>query len=172
MCTESVNYFPQVLPLIGVALGFVGGFLSNLYFERRRNKELRKSLSAAIVGEIQAIVSVLKLRKYKDAIIGYIEAIHETGEADYFTVDINQDYLTIFEKNADKIGFLGADLAAKISKFYIMTRSLLEDAISLQHGWLSKADADQLLHTYDGMIQLIDQLENEAQEIARLAGNG
>ncbi len=111
--------------LVGGVLALLGSFL----FHWHSSRENRKSLAQAFVGEIRAILVLIEKRKYHESLerwrTSMLEGQSSPGRA--FMAMPKQNYFTIFEANASKIGVLPRRASMHVVRFYVLTKSLLED---------------------------------------------
>jgi hypothetical protein len=153
--------FKDALPLIGVLLGglltWLGGFLSQLWNERRRQKSEARNLALAFAGEIIALREIAERRGYVAGIQSYIERIRSTGQPDYIHTIVGREYFNVYKENVSRIGLLEPPLPRLIATFYTQANAILEDLEILrdQNNW-KLFPPEVLLRTYEQLLQLFE----------------
>ncbi len=122
---SAISAIPLILAaVIGGALAIVGGFFGHVWQTRKE----RKSVAGAFAGEIRAILGIIRKRRYMEGIEALIAAMKADNVPRPFHLDVRQFYFTVFEANAGKLGLLPSNCASDVATFYVITKSLLEDA--------------------------------------------
>lgn len=152
--------------LFGAFLATGGGFLLAQF---ARYQE-RKSLRAALASEIRAILSIVERRHYIAGLERFIASI-DAQRNNLAQIRIARDYDVVFRSNCDKIGFLPADLAARVVQFYYLISSAIEDLKLLADAH----DAPELrlpwnLHTVEGNRFFHQQLLDLSREAIAAGG--
>ena len=89
----------------------------------------RKSLSQAILGEIQSLISLIEKRDYVGNLERWKREIDETSKSPNraFMATPRFNYFAVYDANLGKIGCLPWYSTIYVTKFYVLTKSLIED---------------------------------------------
>lgn len=111
--------------LLGVGAGW--GLSELTDWRRRRN--LRKAFAAALISEIEAVRD-----RYMEAIGSQIDQVPPD---DYLKASavIQENYFTVFESNADKIGHLEQNDATLVLSFYVCAKGQV-DSLKTWHAFV------------------------------------
>ncbi len=112
-----------LLVVVGWALGFCSGQVVE-WFARRRD---RTNLTQAVVGEIEALLAVVRRRRYLEGLNEVIEEMKRSGQPRILSFAVTSSPFRVFETNLDKIGTLRKPSPRLIVKFYAQASSFLED---------------------------------------------
>lgn len=157
------------LPLIGVGLGAVLGFLtslaSNIYFERKRVSEEKKNLALAFGGEISAILHIVEIRKYIETLKMYVAHMEAHNEPVEVSIPVKRNYFNVYESNVGKIGWLGGCLPKKVATFYTLGNSVLEDLERLDKGVLEGMQMEGIIEYYNDLINVFEAAVAVGQQI-------
>ena len=117
----------------------------------------RKSLSQAILGEIQSLTSLMEKRKYIENLERWKQEINETSESPNraFMAIPKFNYFAVYDANLGKIGSLPWYSTIYVTKFYVLTKSLLEDFTSKE---LYSREPKVVLGILDEDIKLIKEV--------------
>ena len=91
----------------------------------QRHQE-KRSIRAALAGEVRAILAIVERRDYLAGLERHIASI-DAQHNNLFQVRIARDYDIVFRSNCDKIGLLPADLSESVVRFYYLVSSAVED---------------------------------------------
>ena len=106
----------------GGALAIAGGIFAQMY----QHWNTASAVKYAMLAEIAATLEIIEARKY----IHFIEQLIENkapGQPFPVTIPVGPRSLLVYEKNADKLGYLPADLARDVVRFYALIFSVIED---------------------------------------------
>jgi len=153
-----------VPPLLGVITGWWLKERSDSRRWKREKESEKKAFCSALVCEIEGI-----RERYMEAIGSEIEKV-SSGDFLRRAVVIKEDYFTVFEANAAKIGLLKPDDAKQVVAFYIAakgqadslrTYKMLLDEVSSHatgptQGPALRAYTEQLKDAQKALIHLAD----------------
>jgi len=108
---------------VGAGASIVTQWVANILTNSRR----RRAIAGAFAGEIGAICSIMRRRKYLEQGQQLLEHIDQWQQPLRVMMYITQDYLTIYHSNSSAIGLLPAPLALDVAVFYTQVKSLMED---------------------------------------------
>lgn len=146
--------------MVGGILAIAGGIIGNYMFLISQKNFERDSLKGAFAGEISALISIVKKRKYIENLDQLIKTMkkHQVKLPFYFQVTYN--YFNVYEKNVDKIGLLKSPLPELISKVYTQCFSILEDIKQYEKFNIEEIEFEQLIGHYNELLSLFkDNLE-------------
>ena len=107
---DTVITLKDYLPLLGVIVGGVltllAGYISPFLIERRRNASESKKLAFAFKGELLAIASIGKRRRYVEYIKSLIERMEQNKEPVLLQIQVHREYFNVFNSNVGNIGTL------------------------------------------------------------------
>ena len=108
--------------LLGV---LAGGVIQAIvgHFDRRREAE---SVLTSLGAEVDSICRLIRHRGYLLAVRALLDHIREGGAAAHINADIRQDYFSVFNALAPKLGTMSPTNAAKIVNFYAYCKSVID----------------------------------------------
>ena len=164
MVPVLINMVPV---LIGGLLG-IGGVIVSQWLNDRR---ARRAIAGAFAGEIGAICSIIRSRKYLESLKQLLENIEQTKQPARAVVHITHNYWTIYHANAKAIGLLSAPLALDAARFYTQLKSLTEDVRPDAHEPEDVTNAEAQLTKQitflDETLQIGDTLVTGLQKVAQ-----
>lgn len=117
--------------VVGALLSGLGQFLHGLYTRRQE----RLSLSAALAGEVGAVLRLIERRGYVEhyrRCAGMLDGVKESvGAAAIPVIAAEQDYAEVFRASVERVGLLGP-LAGDVSAFYALSKGLLDTNAELR----------------------------------------
>lgn len=126
---------PMLFGLITFVAGALFGGIVNCLTARYAAFKESKGVALAIRAEMEALVGLANFRGYvglTDAIIIRLgDASHQLDLNDVFSINITQDYFSVFSALSPKLGLLGP-LATDVVLVYAGTKSLFEDINALR----------------------------------------
>jgi hypothetical protein len=157
------DWGPFLQTVIGALIGAMGAIAGGAFGSWFTWQNERRSVAAAFAGEIHAILGVVGWRRARDAIL--------KGKG----FPIEEHPFPVWEANVSKVGFLPADLAAKVAGFYSLAAGIVQDLkILSSHAQignpqefresLSKSVAD----AENEAKGLVSELRNEAKKAWRI----
>lgn len=146
-----------VLQLLSVIIAGIFGAVFTKFLEEFRQ---RRSLSHALAGEIEAILNVIRHRGYIAGLDEAINKIETTGESWSFRVRVEQNYFSVYERNADRIGLLRNGAASDVAHFYTYLKSLIEDLTDTRE---MRSDAKQQLQYLKRMKAIFDLMSKKGE---------
>jgi hypothetical protein len=161
-------FIGAIAAIIGILLG--GGVRA--WESDRARKRDAESLLAALVAEVEALVRLMDHRKFvQDITACGFEAFkmaqagrgHE--QADFLTINLRNNYFTIFEASANKIGLLHPYMADRITRFYTYVKAVSENYGSdspFQQG----VTAQQVVEIVESDVQLLQTALTLGRHIA------
>ena len=120
----------------------------------------RCRLAAALAGEVDAIMTIAKHRRLREALKDLRNRIDQEQEPHAFTLHVAQDYFQVYKNNTADIGLLPVHEAGCVARFYIGVFSWVQDVIRPDPEVTveaAKARIDEqlkLLDYYSGVISL------------------
>lgn len=140
--------------IIGGILAIAGGIAGNYIFLHSQRKLDRENLKGGFLGEITALNSIVKKRKY----IEYLEGILATMKKDRaklpFTFEVTYNYFKVYENNVDKLGLLNQPLPELIAQFYTQCFAILEDINLIKKIGIEEISTEQLVTYYGELLSL------------------
>lgn len=148
---------------LGGGLAILGGVISPVVVEAAKEKRLRRSLSLALQGEVQALLEIIEQRGYVQGLKDSKATTERTGMTVPFHFRVRRQYFRVFEANVGAIGILEQPLAGLVAKFYTFGNGLLEDVERLEEMAGRAADPIEAVAAYGGAIRVFE-------EVIRLGG--
>lgn len=184
-----LDYVSAWGPFAGAFLGLIALLLAALFNAHlnRKHREWemgqeRKALANAFMGEIGAIREAIRRRRY---IEDFTEAAHgwkvygqgrvpADQRPDIPSFQVRENYFTIFEENADKIGLLTPPLPQNLVFHYTLLRSVKEDVRTIVDGELDEDLPRFVANFLLGISWMLQEAQVSARELlndlAREAG--
>jgi hypothetical protein len=113
--------------LIGGLLAAGGGVTAQWVTHYLNDRRTRRAVAGAFAGEIGAICSIIRRRKYLEHAQQFLSLVQQSQQPLRIMVMITQEYFTIYHSNSSAIGLLPAPLAMDIAKFYTQLKALMEE---------------------------------------------
>lgn len=158
--TNEVVTIKEYLPLVGVVIGgilvIVGGFVSNLWIEVRREKQLRKQLALAFEGEIGALLEIIEKRQYIEGLRHARDETKRSGKTQPFIFRAKRKYFSVFEANVGQIGLLLPPLSRLVSRFYTQANAILEDMQLFEEADFGSVDPEEAAVAYDQLLEIFE----------------
>lgn len=122
-------------PVAWLLVGALLGGVINAAVRRYATFKESKGIALAIRGEITAIIEIVLKRRYLQHLEKFIHQLSDpayqlTGN-DIFAPKISQNYFPVFNRLADKIGWL-ADRSDTVADFYTKAKSIIEDIHAIE----------------------------------------
>jgi len=165
------DYLPLMAVIVGGILAIAGGFFSNLWFEWRRDRRLRKNLALAFQGEITAIQEMVRKREYIEGLKNTIRKIENSGQPIPFSFRAQRKYFSVYEAHVGSIGLLSPPLSNLVARFYTQANGILEDVELLGEKDLSTADPKTLAELYKRLLALFEDTESVGEQIIKEVSN-
>lgn len=144
-CANAISATVAVTPVVvGGVLTFAGGWLGGFLADRRRFVRDERNLARAFRGEIAALRDIVVRRKYTHYLEQAIKNIETSKQPYVFAIHVRRSYLSVYDKNVDKIGSLVAPLPEDLATFYTCANSILEDLEAVRLGELGVSPEEQL----------------------------
>mgnify|MGYP006448531175 CR=1 FL=1 len=157
---------PFLSTIIGGGIAIAGGAGTQWVMHHLTVTHRRRTLAYALSGEIASICAIAHKRKYLENMKDMKKAIEQDQPTYPFKVSITQNYFTIFNENAKDIGLLPPECAEHTARFYVQTKSLIEDFTNPPE---SPNEAIVLLEMdiklLEDTLKLGDSLKQELQRI-------
>jgi hypothetical protein len=153
--------------LLGVLLGY--GFESlRRAGERKREKN---SLRAALIAEAITVRELIKKAKYAQIVKAMAlecEKANPGAKVGGLMIHLTENYLTVFEANAGKLGILPADEVKAFVRFHLLTKTLI-DSFKPGAPWTSSEhDAANMKEALQYALAGFEELEQVGKDIERL----
>jgi hypothetical protein len=93
----------------------------------RDRKREAETILTAIASEVDSVCRLIRHQRYFEAISALAQAIRDgTWDGSSVVVDVRENYFSVYEALAPKIGVLKPAAAAKIVNFYAYCKSLID----------------------------------------------
>ena len=148
LCGKESEWLTFVKTISSVIIGSFIGFLSSYLLQKQKDKREEKSLSSAMIAEIDAILRVIEKRGYIEGLEQEVAAL-ENGDIEdsEYSVIIPGHYSRLYQSNASRIGLINNKLSSRIITFHQLIDSVVQDISP--NGTISKnkVSADDLRET-------------------------
>lgn len=135
--------------LVGGLLAGGGAIAAQWLTHHLNDRRTRRAIAGAFAGEIGAICSIIRRRKYLEGGQQLLEGIRRSQQPYRIVVCITQEYFSIYHSNSSAIGVLPASSAMNVAKFYTQVKSLMEDV---------RPDAPEPITAEDAEARLTEQI--------------
>nr|EES53901.1 MAG: hypothetical protein UBAL3_44810038 [Leptospirillum ferrodiazotrophum] len=166
------DLIPLAGTLVGGILTFSGAYLSTALLGKRQRDTESKNLAVCFSGEIAAIVSIIRKRRYLEHIEGLLRMAKDGKRPPAIKIAVRNPYCTVFRDNAGKIGMLPAPLPSSIVRFYLQVYALLEDFENFREGALDQEPLPTVTRLYEEMAALLSDTirlgETIGKEVERI----
>jgi hypothetical protein len=161
------DYLPLIGVLVGGAIAIIGGLISNLWVEWRRDRRLRKSLALAFQGEITALLEIVAKRGYIDGLKEMLRNIENSGEPIIYHFRARREYFSVYKANVSAIGMLRPPLPNLVARFYTQANSILEDIEQFEGVDPSTVDPKLLAKAYRELLALFEDTTNVGKQVVK-----
>jgi hypothetical protein len=165
------DYLPLIGVLIGGIIAIIGGFISNLWFEWRRDRQLRKSLALAFQGEIIALLEIVTKRRYIDGLKDMLQYIEKSDEPAIYHFTARREYFSVYKANVGKIGMLCPPLSNLVARFYTQANAILEDIEQYEKTDLSIVNPKVLAESYRELLALFEDTLSVGKQVIKEVSN-
>jgi len=165
------DYLPLIGVLVGGIIAIIGGFISNLWFEWRRDRRLRKSLALAFQGEITALLEIATKRRYIDGLKDMLQYIENSGEPTIYHFRARREYFSVYKANVGKIGMLRPPLPNLVDRFYTQANAILEDIEQYEKTDPSTVDPKALVESYRELLALFEDTLSVGKQVIEEVSN-
>jgi hypothetical protein len=113
--------------------------------ERSKRNAERKSLTAAIVAEVHALIEISKHRKYIEGVrLELSKGQTDPAKCGNFGFSVRRNPMRVYESNLARIGILPAPLSRQVVSFYAGISSILEDMEDMSEGKIQRTPQDRM----------------------------
>ena len=124
-------------PLLGVLIGGLMGGGGLILRDHLAFRKEQKALAAAISAEIRSMIEIAKRRDHEAHFRSYLDHWEQGQRVDDRPTivglrtmeDAQRDQVA--DANLDKLGLLGADIAADVVRFYTMVKGIRADLVNI-----------------------------------------
>lgn len=120
---SSTDWTVVFVALITGLTAAVGPVLMHVLQARKE----RLAVGAALIAEVTALALIIRARRYCEDLEETIQDLNNGLTVEYFKLPIPEEYNLIYRQNADKLGCLPADDAAKVVRFYKLLMAVMAD---------------------------------------------
>ena len=151
--------------IIGAVIAAVSGFGAVFAQNKFQRIAERKSLAAALLGEIKAVRLTACLQRYDDMLVYGIKCMKEGDMTVALHWRWRERYFIVFEENRGKLGLLPPDLTQQIVMLYVATKSLKENIQMLEDYHGKQWDFGDKITFVDGTLKTLRIVMSEADRI-------
>ena len=117
---------------------------------------------------MHGILSLIECRKMVSNIRNAFNVSIESGKLFYLPYSVTQDYIEVFQKNADRLGSLPPALSAKVAEIYVHIKGIVEDLKMLDSGTLHKWDPEFSKSFLANLVDAVERVKKMAEELIPL----
>lgn len=123
------SWLPIVSTVIGAMVGGFASFWGAVGSEQKRSKSKSKSVHAAIVAEIRALLRIIELRQYVASAKELRDELQREGPGKCASLQVRVDdgYNKVFKANLENLGLLESEVATQIVEFYQLIQAVVSD---------------------------------------------
>lgn len=151
---------------VGGAIALVSVFAGKAWDEWRQRRSLRNALKA----EIGAMLLVATIRQHEKLFVEFLAALQSpspvTGRPVNFEADVDKPAFPVYQKNLDKLGIIGDDVAGDMARMVALVSAVQTDVRAFASGKMDGLSRGAL-------AELIEQdlaIGREAKELAKSLG--
>lgn len=120
------------LPVIAAVSGaLVGGFatiIPTFLIELKKRKDERNTVTCALIAEIRAMLTIIRLRRYVEGLQTISDQLRATpGSLIRYRVKVPDHYSRVYQANVVNIGIVEPRLAARIIEFHQLVDAVVQD---------------------------------------------
>lgn len=102
-------------------------FIIQFFFRWYDGKNIANSFELSVIAEIEAMLSIIKKREYREALESGIQFSYLGSNIASLQIDIQENYCPIYYSNLDKISLLSKKRVKDIVWFYSILASIIQD---------------------------------------------
>ena len=159
--------FSGIIGLVGVCLGGLITFKTTYYFENQKISNEKKSIAAALLGEIKALKSLADTRGYISLVEDTISEMKKEKQVANFEIPIRNNYTQVFDSFLDKCGILPSLTVEKLILFYSNFKSVNEDFITISQPDFLNSDFTEALSFMNNLHTLMVETYAIAKELEK-----
>lgn len=158
------EWLPVIAAVGGAFVGGVFGVMPTILSDRRKERRERKTLTCALLAEIESIVEIIERRKYVEAVDEAVDDL-KNGRSSLvqLTFTVSPNYARIFNSCHDRIGLLDRDIATKVIKFHHLIESIILD-VSIDSDAVINGGG---LELYQELSELFSEALDVANELSK-----
>jgi hypothetical protein len=100
---------------------------NQLWNDRRRDLREKKQAAAALAGELRGFKTLFDVYQVEAELVRLKSQTDSRTSEMVQSIPLRGIYFQVFENNAQRIGFLPADLADSVAVTYVLLRAILEE---------------------------------------------
>ena len=157
------EWLPVIAAVGGAFVGGVFGVMPTILSDRRKELRERRSLTCALLSEIESIVEIIKRRKYVEAVNEAVNDLkNNRSKLVQLTFTVSPNYARIYNSCHDRIGLLDRGFATKVIKFHHLIESIMLDVSIESDAVINGAG----LELYEGLSEMFFEALNIAKELS------
>jgi len=121
--------FASMVSILSILLGALLGYgFESLRRAGDRKREIQ-SIRAALIAEARTVGELIKRADYVELVRGVVRACEQAPADTKFggvMIHLTENYLTVFEANASKLGMLSAGEVTAFVRFHLLTKTLID----------------------------------------------
>lgn len=127
--TITVQIITAVTALLSVLVGGFATYMGTKHIEQMKLDNETRSLRAGFLSEIKSLTTVIRERRYLEALELLLnnEAISREEHVASLQIRISDDYAIFYKTNVGKVGLLDSSTAEKIILFHQLIQALVQD---------------------------------------------
>lgn len=164
------NVITVISGAIGVLLG--GGIRTIEAYIARRHEQ--RSVLYALVAEVDSLARIARHRRYLEAYISGRDGFREMvgaghGEAlgSLGVLQVQADYFAVFDALRPKLGLLTPMQSSRIIRFYVLAKTVLENARPDSQWVTGQHPVSELLEVLENDIAVLEAVLGLADEIVQ-----
>ena len=169
--SEATSLAPAIVNgefAIAGGLIVIGG---TLIVDALRRCADRISLSQAIVGEISALVEIVRRRHYIEdltALIEKLKAENNRASVGWFRFSARGNYFAVYQANLARLGMLRNPQPGLVVQYYTQTASILEDIRDMDEGKPAALSWDEAIRRLEELRDLFKDTDDLGRRLSGL----
>jgi len=162
-------WIPVYAAIGGALVGAISAIFPNMIIERLKERRATKALTDSIVCEVSAILTIIKHRRYVEAVEEIIEALRSMpGTTRTFQVVVPDNYFKVYHANLDRVSMIDRRIRVKVVTSYQLLEAVIQDV--KPGGLLSTAGRG--IEPYNEDASILKQAIELGHEIEHIWGEG
>jgi hypothetical protein len=160
--------------IVSGEFAIAGGLIAiagTLIAEALRRRADRISLSQAIVGEISALVEIVRRRHYIEDLTALVQRRNAEGNlasGGWFRFSARGNYFAVYQANLVRVGMLRDPKPGLVAQYYTQASSILEDIKDIDEGKFSSLTPNEATRGLEELLGLFKDTDDLGRKLSGL----
>ncbi len=152
--------------ILGAIIGAIATGIIQLGLKIYERLQEASSLRAALLGEVSAILEIVKVLKVEEYLSEIQKSFGEQTGKDRIYLTVKEDYFLVYKANINRLGLLNSKLAEDISTFYTFCFSGMEHLNELSNqDWMGRIEKEEGHRKLENLFSLLFKIREKGNNI-------